>query len=190
MPGNYKIYVYAVAFALISWWLLLLNETEQASLLSGADVHSPDYFSNGYTKWEMGTNGQLKNKLIADEMKHYSDDGTIHLTKPVMTLINKTTPPWVIESETAKVSGDGKLIFLNGKAVVKREGAQGVRPMKINSSNLRVKPEESYAETDEWAELLSPPNRTEGVGMQLNYGDPIRVKLFAKVRGKYEFKKK
>ena len=46
-------------------------------------AHSPDYFSKGYTKWEMNELGTLKNKLLSDEMIHYSDDGTTHMVNPI-----------------------------------------------------------------------------------------------------------
>lgn len=188
MPDRIHFYFYAAILAVLSWWLVQLTGSEEAPTRAPQQSHSAEYFSTGYVKWEMDKAGQLKSKLIAESMTHYRDDGTTHLQKPELILINRDAPPWVIRSEIGIVSADGKQIFLKGKAVVEREGAPGVSPLKINSSNLRVKPDQDYAETDDWAELLSPPNRTEGVGMQLTYGDPIQIKLFSKVRGKYELK--
>lgn len=188
MPAKIQFYLYAAIPAILSWWLVQLTESEETPSLTPQKSHSAEYFSSGYVKWEMDEAGQLKSKLIAKSMTHYGDDGTTHLQKPELILINRDAPPWVIQSETGIVSADGKQIFLTDKVVVERKGASGVSPLKINSSNVRVEPDQDYAETDEWAELLSPPNRTEGIGMQLHYGDPIQIKLFSKVRGKYELK--
>ncbi|MGR9114997.1 MAG: LPS export ABC transporter periplasmic protein LptC [Gammaproteobacteria bacterium] len=188
MPANIQFYSYAAILAVLSWWLLELTGSDETPSRVLNKSHTPEYFSAGYIKWEMDEAGKLKSKLIAKTMTHYGDDGTTHLQTPALTLVNKEAPPWIIQSETGIVSADGKQILLEGKAVVEREGAPGFSPLKINSSNLRVKPEQNYAETDDWAELLSPPNRTEGIGMQLKYGDPIHIKLFSKVRGKYELK--
>ena len=187
MFGKIQFYFYAAALAILSWWLVQLTESDEVPMTGAQPGHSADYFSSHYVKWEMDENGALKSKLIAEEMIHYGDDNTTHLQQPKLTLINRDGPSWVIQSETGIVSADGKQILLNGKAVAEREGGDGVSPLKINSSNMRVKPEQDYAETDEWAELLSHPNRTEGDGMQLKYGDPVQIKLFSKVRGKYEF---
>jgi lipopolysaccharide export system protein LptC len=187
LQGKYN-YVLVSVIALLSWWLVKLTVVDSVSSREVV-AHSADYFSNGYSKWEMSATGTLKTRLIADKMLHYKDDGTIHLEKPVMTFTNPHAPPWVIRSETGIVSADGKTVFLNGKAVIDRAKAENVAPLTINTSNLKVKPETSYAQTADWAELISLPQRTTGIGMKLVYAAPIRVELLAKVRGHYETKK-
>jgi len=182
-----KIYLYLAIIALISWWLVKLTGLEE--IFHGqVPAHSPDYFSKGYTKWEMNELGILKSKLLSDEMIHYSDDGTTHMVNPIMFFHNEKTPPWVIKSETGILSGDGKDLLLNGKVTIDRTKATGVSQLTINTSMLKVKPETSYAETNEWAELISPPNRTTGTGMNLIFVAPVHLQLLANVKGKYETK--
>jgi lipopolysaccharide export system protein LptC len=182
-----KIYLYLAIIALISWWLVKLTGLEE--IFHGqVPAHSPDYFSKGYTKWEMNELGILKSKLLSDEMIHYSDDGTTHMVNPIMFFHNEKTPPWVIKSETGILSGDGKDLLLNGKVTIDRAKATGVSQLTINTSMLKVKPETSYAETNEWAELISPPNRTTGTGMKLIFVAPVHLQLLANVKGKYETK--
>jgi lipopolysaccharide export system protein LptC len=182
-----KIYLYLVVIALISWWLVELTGVVEI-YHAQVPAHSPDYFSTGYTKWEMNELGTLKNKLLADEMIHYSDDGTTHLINPLMFFHNEKTPPWVVKSETGILSRDGKDLLLNGKVTIDRAKAEGVAQLTINTSELKVKPETSYAETNEWAELISPPNKTTGTGMKLTFAQPIHLQLLANVKGKYETK--
>ncbi|MDD5319967.1 MAG: LPS export ABC transporter periplasmic protein LptC [Methylococcales bacterium] len=182
-----RIYLYLAVIAAMSWWLVKLaglDEIERAI----TPPHSPDYFSKGYTKWEMNELGTLKSKLLSDEIIHYSDDGTTHTVNPLMFFYNEKTPPWIIKSETGILSGDGKDLLLKGKVTVSRAKAEGVSELIINTSLLRVKPESSYAETDAWAELISPPNRTTGTGMKLIFAKPIHLELLANVKGKYETK--
>jgi lipopolysaccharide export system protein LptC len=182
-----RIYLYLAVIAAMSWWLVKLaglDEIERATI----PPHSPDYFSKGYTKWEMNEFGTLKNKLLSDEIIHYSDDGTTHTINPLMFFYNEKTPPWIIKSETGILSGDGKYLLLNGQVTINRAKAEGVSQLIINTSVLRVKPESSYAETDAWVELISPPNRTTGTGMKLIFAQPIHLELLANVKGKYETK--
>jgi lipopolysaccharide export system protein LptC len=184
---DFKIYLYLGAFALGSWILVKLTGIE----ITGPGAipsHSPDYFSTGYTKWEMNASGKVNSKLTADKMTHYSDDGTTHLDNPLMFFHNENAPPWQVKSETGILSADGKDLSLNGKASVARDAAPGVRQLIINTSNIKVKPETRYAETGEWAELLSPPNRTTGRGMKLVFAQPVHLQLLANVKGKYETK--
>ena len=182
-----KLYLYLVVMGFISWWLVRLTDLD-GIYHAKVTAHSPDYFSKGYTKWEMNKLGTLNNKLLADEVIHYSDDGTTHLVNPLMFFYNEKTPPWVIKSETGILSGDGKDLLLNGKATIDRAKAAGVTQLTINTSMLKVKPEISYAETNQWAELISPPNKTTGTGMKLTFVKPIHLQLLANVKGRYETK--
>ncbi|MEQ1530262.1 MAG: LPS export ABC transporter periplasmic protein LptC [Methylococcales bacterium] len=188
MLRDYKPYFYIVGVTLLSWWLAKLTGLDDLNR-AATPPHSPDYFSKGYVKLEMDSVGQLNSKLLAEQMVHYSDDKTTHTVKPVMFFYNDTTPPWVIKSETSILSADGKDLWLNGKVNVNRAKAEGVTELIINTSNLKVKPETSYAETVDWAELLSPPNVTTGTGMKLVFAEPIHLELLSNVKGKYETKK-
>jgi len=182
-----RFYLYLAVIALISWWLVRSTGLDQIGRAI-VPAHSPDYFSKGYTKWEMNELGRLKSKLLADELIHYTDDGTTHLDNPLMFFYNEKTPPWVVKSETGILSADGKDLLLNGKVTVDRAKAEGVRELKINTSNLKVNPETSHAETVEWAELISPPNWTTGTGMKMVFSEPIYLELLSNVKGKYETK--
>jgi len=186
LNGNYS-YLYLIIIAIMSWWLVKLTGSDEPNLIT-VPAHSPDYFSKGYTKWEMSDLGKQKSKLIADQMTHYSDDSTTHLVNPIMAFYNEKTPPWIIKSETGILSADGKDLLLNGKVYVDRASAPGVKELNIYTFNLKVKPETSYAETDAWAELISLPNWTTGVGMKLVFAEPIHLELLSHVKGSYETK--
>jgi lipopolysaccharide export system protein LptC len=110
------------------------------------------------------------------------------MVKPVMFFFKEKTPPWIVKSETGILSGDGKDLLLNGQVTIDRAKAKGVRQLTINTSELKVKPETSYAETNEWAELISVPNKTTGTGMKLTFVEPIHLQLLSHVKGIYETK--
>lgn len=180
-----RLYLTLTAIALFSWGLVqLINTNEIAQRVNPA--HSADYFSTGYTKFEMNEQGKVKSKLIADSVTHYSDDNTSHTVHPVIFFYNDTTPPWVINAESGILSADGKNLALNGKTVINRARAEGVKQLTINTANLKVNPDTHYAETTARAELLSPPNVTTGTGMKMVFSSPIHLELLANVKGKYE----
>jgi lipopolysaccharide export system protein LptC len=185
---EYKFYLIAGGIAFFSWWLARITGLDDL-YRTALPPHSPDYYSKGYTKWQMDATGKLSSKLTAEKMVHYSDDMTTHAVKPLMYFFNQTTPPWVVQSETSILSADGKDLFLNGKVHVHRDHAEGASELTINTFNLKVKPETSYAETTEWAELLNPPNVTTGTGMKMVFVEPIYVELLSNVKGRYETKK-
>ena len=182
-----QLYWYLAAVALFSGWLANLTDLKE-TYHGSVSEHSLDYFSTDYKKWEMDEQGILSKQVLSEKMQHYSDDGTTHMTNPLLFFYNKKTLPWQIKAATGILSGDGKLLLLNGKVAIIREQAQGIRPLTINTTSLRVQPDNNYAETDAWAELISPPNRTTGTGMKLTFAQPIHLQLLAHVKGHYETK--
>lgn len=181
-----KVYLALFFLAISSWFLANLFEEKEIGEVKVVE-NSPDFYSLGYYKKEMATNGLAKNELIADKMTHYSEDGITYLENPVMTLYNSDVPPWVIESETGILEADGDNLLLEEKVFISREGVQNHKPFNINTSDLRVKLSINYAETDEWAEIIEVPHRTEGVGMQVTFSTPIQLKFLSKVKGRYVF---
>ncbi|MEQ1636149.1 MAG: LPS export ABC transporter periplasmic protein LptC [Methylococcales bacterium] len=179
------IYIFAGVLAIASWWWLQLSPLEQGNEAM-PPAHSADYYSSGYQKREMDEFGLLKREIRAVKMLHYSDDGSVHLEYPELKFFKDKFPPWVIQAERGVLSNAGKELWLNGSVLVTRAALKGGRAISIKTSDVRVQPETSYAETVQWAELSSPPNVTTGVGLQLSFADPIRITLLNKVRGKYE----
>lgn len=179
-----KYYILLIGIALLSTWLAKHTEIVQFTQ-KHSSAHSPDYFSKGYSQWKMNEKGTLKSKLIADKIIHYSDDETTHSINPVMYFYNESSPPWIINSDTGILSADGKSLLLNGQVTIERAKAKGQSALTINTSMLNVQPEKSYAETKEWAELLSPPNKTTGTGMNMTYIEPVNIKFLSNVKGNY-----
>ena len=186
ISSQYRVYLVLSVLVLSSWFLADLFEEDEFKKIKAVG-HSPDYFSTGYHKLEMNEDGVAKNELFADKMFHYADDGTTHLESPVMTLYNSDKPPWVIKSETGILEADGDHLLLAGKVFISRDGINSDRPFKINTSNLYVQLSINYAETVEWGEIIDGQNRTEGVGMETTFVDPVRLKFLSKVKGRYEF---
>ncbi len=182
---NILVYVLFGVLALISWWLLKLAEPEQ-EVSEIVAQHSVDYYSLGYQKRTMNDLGLLSSEVKANKMSHYSDDGSIYLEAPVLSFFDEKLPPWVIEADRGILSNAGKDLFLSGPVLVSRAASKLNRAVQIKTSDLQVKPETSDAETNNKAELLSPPDSTTGVGLKLHFADPIRITLLKQVRGKYE----
>jgi lipopolysaccharide export system protein LptC len=185
---NKYAYLLVLSLAIVTGWVVEIFQLPEDTVKSVDPVkkHSPDYFSKGYLKKEMDEQGMLKSELFAEEMLHYSDDGMTHMVKPVLTLYNDKSPPWVIQSDTGVLSMDGEDLSLNGQVIINRKAAKGIKQLRIETHNLRVRPKENYAESDEWAKLTSPPHWTEGIGIQMVFKKPISLKLLANVKSYYE----
>ncbi len=185
-----RLYLVLLVLGLSSWLVAYFLEEKQSTEYSAID-HSPDYFSVNYLKKETDQNGWLKNELFADKMVHYGDDGTTHLTRPVMTLYNAKhnldLAPWLITAETGLLEADNEHLLLMGQVFIGREKTKKHNMFKINTSELMVTLSINFAETTEWAELLDGLNRTEGIGFEATFTDPVWINFLSKVKGRYEF---
>lgn len=183
---KYQLYVYVALAAVLSWWLQQIYVQQQIDRTI-AD-NSPDFFSSGYYKKTMDIEGKPKSELVADKMQHFKGNGTTHLERPVMTLYNTKAEPWVIKADSGIMAADGDHLQLNGHTVINREASENASALKVTTSNLRVTLSKNYAETKAWAEIVSPPNKTSGTGMEVTFVSPIHLKLLSKVKGRYEIK--
>lgn len=179
-------FVYIGLAALLTWWLVQINEQQEAQ--SKVTDNSPDFMSTGYYKKEMTIEGLPKSELSAASLQHYKTDGSSHLEKPLMTLFNPNQMPWLIKADSGIMAADGDHLQLNGVVYIHREASTSAAALTVNTSDLRVKLSSHYADTAAWAEIISPPNRSEGNGMEATFVSPIHLKLLSKVKGRYEIK--
>ena len=181
---EYKAYLIIVVLAVLSWWLAQTG-LERTQSITVAE-NSPDLMSQGYYKLTMNTDGLPRSELTSATMQHYAQDGSNHFTQPVMMLFKPDQAPWVIRADTAVMAADGDNLQLNGRSVVSRDATAKNRALTVISADLRVKLSTHYAETQAYTELLSPPNKTTGKGMELTFTSPINLKLLSTVKGYYE----
>jgi len=165
-----------------SYWLANLEEP----VARHQGLHEPDYFLNDFTASAMGTDGRPLRRLKAREMRHYPDDDSTEVAAPRLAFYEEDEPPWELQAETAWLSGDGALLLLQGEVLIDREAVPGVRPVHAVTRNLRVQPEDRYAETDERVTLHSVASWVDATGMQVWFAGPLRLKLLSDARGYYE----
>lgn len=182
---NLGLYSVLLFITLSSWWLLEQQQSEEVVPIK-LEGHSADYFSEGYKKVEMDGMGNPVSILEAKTLTHFKDDQTTELAQCKITFFNSDGSSWIIQADTGVLWANGNDLFLNGVVHINRAPVEGVRPVQINTSDLRVKLDQSYAETDNWAEIITPPDRTEGTGLQMIYSKPIQLELMHTVKGRYE----
>ncbi len=183
-----RVYLVCLLLVFFSWFLADLFEEEVVLQQPVTVSNSPSFFSHGYKKKETNQDGKLKNLLKADKMLHYQHDGTTHLSRPRMTLFKPDAPAWYVESDQGILQPGGDHLFLEGNVWIRRPAEKNLRPIEIQAKELNVTLSQNYAETDKWAEIIDKSNRTQGVGLELTYSEPVKIYFKSKVKGRYEFK--
>lgn len=184
---QYKNFSLLLLIFLISMWAVNYSPEHKIAPQPIAMEHNAEHFAVGYSKTQMNESGLADSTLTADFAANYSDNIGTELTNPRMTVFKQDAPPWIVRSETGHISPGGNQIFMNGPVFIDRAAAENVRAVNIKTTNLRVFPSRNYAETDDWAELVSGLDRISGVGMKLFYQEPLYIKLLKNVKGLHEY---
>ncbi|MEI6414504.1 MAG: LPS export ABC transporter periplasmic protein LptC [Pseudomonadota bacterium] len=171
--------------AAATWWL---QERSTPERHSGDRAHVPDQTAYGIQVTLLGQEGLPSRHLLATSLTHYPDDDSTELTAPVLTVFSQGHPPWVIHSETAWIGSEGDMMLLHGEVTMDREAGPALRPFHVRTREVRVETPNDYAETDEFVFAHSTDDWVTGFGMQLWFGEPMRLKLLNQVRGRYDVK--
>jgi lipopolysaccharide export system protein LptC len=175
-----------VGLAAASWWLAERGADRPPADAADATARVADYYVRGLEVTTMTPAGRPGRTLQTAELRHFLADNTTELETAQLTVHQREDqPPWVISAERGWLSADGELLLLQGKVTVSRAAAAGIRPLRLETSNLRIQPREDYAETDEHVRVVSRDDEVEAVGMRAWLRAPARLKLHSQVRGRY-----
>lgn len=173
-----------LVFAVISWFLVHTQQ-EEAAVFTPQE-HRPDAWARDLDVTEMDDLGKPRYNLKADKMVHFDDDESTVLTEPRLTVFNHDRPPWHVDSTVGWVSADRTLVLLTGEVIINREGKGRLRPLRAVTSELRVKPQENYAETDRHVRIDSRDDWLESDGAEIWFEEPVRMKFLSRVKASYE----
>ena len=143
--------------------------------------HAPDLTMEEFEVTTMGEDGRPSRRLSAAYMAHFSDTQTKELTHPHLVVYRAEEEPWHVASERGWVSADNDVLMLLGKVNIWRNQPDGKREIHIETEDLRVLPDDEYAETALPVSISTPESHTRGTGMRAYLGES-RVQLLSKVR--------
>ncbi len=173
-----------LAAALFSWWMVETGPTTPTAA-KPSGPREIDYHITGLNVLRMTEAGKPAHRLLASKVWHFTDDDTTELADPKLTVFQDNAPPWQIDSETAWLSADGSLLLLSGEVIIDRDGDAQNAPVHLVTSEVRVQPEQDYAETDEHVRVDSDGDWVESVGLQAWLRSPSKLKFLSQVKGYY-----
>ena len=145
----------------------------------------PDYTVEQLSVTTMAQDGRPARRLVARELRHYPAAEINLLEEPRLTLFEEAAPPWVIRSETGRVSEDGNEVFLHGPVFADRPAGDGTRAVHVKTRELFIRADEHYARTEQPLHLTSGVDwLSSAAGGELWFDEPLRLKLFGRARMK------
>lgn len=188
MYGRPTILFPLALLALLAILTLWIERTVQppAPKLDGSARHDPDYILNNFVTTRTDVNGDLRYKLLAQEMRHYPDNDTTELQRPHFTRYDINKPATLIEGERGLVSSDGENIQFMDNVKVVRQASAGKGEMVLLTQYLNLTPKKEIATTDKPVVITQAPGTViHGTGMVYDKKQQT-LKLLSKVKVHYD----
>jgi len=185
-PTRLFILLAVLAVAVGSWLWSDRPPPRQAAPIADMGERQIDYRISGFDVTRMKTTGEPANRLRAELLEHFSDDDSSVLTRPKLVVYgDDDAPPWQIDAASALVPPDGSVVDLLGDVLIVREAHAQRAPMRIETRDLRVHPDDDFAETRERVRVHSGSDWIDAVGMEAWLRPPSRIKFLSQVKGSY-----
>ena len=69
----------------------------------------------------MDENGKPSRVIKGQEMSHFPEDDSTHITSPTAEFVNQQNDTWVVTSKQGKTNGKGDVILLTDNVVIRRK---------------------------------------------------------------------
>ncbi|RME34495.1 MAG: LPS export ABC transporter periplasmic protein LptC [Gammaproteobacteria bacterium] len=184
IPARWRLPLLLLCLALGSAWLLE-RLRERATARQAVEQHHPDLYMENFVRLGMDKEGRLRNRLRATRLMHYPDDDTTEMIRPRLQVISGDGVPMFVTADRAWASSDNEVILLYGEVRIWRNRPDGERELELITSDLKVLPEEEYAETEEPVTIIGDRMVTDATGLRADLARR-RLKLLHKVRSRYE----
>ena len=175
------------SFAAVATFWILLNVDNDAYYERKDNFRAPDYSFEDMNRRTSGELGGLKNVLDAELVEHFPKDDSMELLRPYLKIYNSSDEPWHIRSETGWVSSGNEVILLHGEVEIWKLGKNRERILQALTTELRILPDQEYAETDNTAIIIGPSSVTHTLGFRANFS-LNHLELIERVRTKHSKK--
>jgi lipopolysaccharide export system protein LptC len=183
--GNIIVIISLLLLVGATFWLGKTIDIKDNKTTATSEPGGIDYYMENFTITSMNEQGEPRQDLSAVRMEHYPQDDSTSLVKPHIVVYKDKTAPWHITSKRGLISADGEIVLLKGDVVIDRPSTKGRGEMKLSTSELRIRPNDEYIETDKPVVMEGNGTYTQAIGMRA-YMKQGKLHLLNRVRGRYE----
>ena len=173
----------ALSLAFILWLLFSGSEPTTSTANEQQNyTQASDYTISQFTITIMDENGQPSRIIKGQEMTHFPEDDSTHITSPIAEFVNQQKDTWIVTSEQGKTHGKGHVILLTDNVVISRKDDDKT---ELQTSTLTLDTNKSTAYTDAVVKMISPYGETNSIGLHATLEDKT-INLHSRVKGHYD----
>ncbi|PVZ84909.1 LPS export ABC transporter periplasmic protein LptC [Serratia sp. S1B] len=174
-----------IVLALIGWNMTDVNHDGVTMPINN---QMPTYQSQHTVTVVYSPTGKLSYKLVAEEVKHYTDGEVSWFTQPVMTLFDTNAlATWSVRADRAKLTKD-RMLYLYGNVEVNSLTTTS-QLEKIKTDNAQINLITQDVSSDDEVTLFGASFTSNGMRMRGNLRDKT-AELIDKVKTNYEIPSK
>jgi lipopolysaccharide export system protein LptC len=153
----------------------------------GKNRHDPDYIIEQSKLSKLDVTGRLHYTMTAKDIRHFPDDDSTDLIKPVIVILHTSKPPVTMSSERAHVNENAEQVDLYENVRILRAASPTQEQMLATMNNLTVRPDDDTGFTKDPVLIVQGKSWLKGVGMNVNNKTQVYV-LESQAAGQFESK--
>ncbi|MCG8383332.1 MAG: LPS export ABC transporter periplasmic protein LptC [Gammaproteobacteria bacterium] len=174
-----------LAVLMLTVWVQFEREPSNGTHPFEADVSKKvDYYLENFKITQLNELGQPNYSLSGHKLIHYRDTDTADVIDPTLFVTGKDASQWKIVAERAWISKNNEYIHLLGKVDIQRQEKKSNPGLSIMTSNLKIRTQDHFAETDDPVVLQSVSWHAEANGLSANLTTG-QFSLLSNVKGMY-----
>lgn len=166
-------------------WYLAVSSTDEAAPRVRALGHAPDYFVEGVAMIRVASDGRPVFRMLAEDMRHYPDDGSTEFTDPLIVSLDPERPTVRLTARRARTDAEGRITELFDEVVLVREAGDGAPRMTLETDYATVDSETETARTSHPVVIRRAGSVLQGTGMKFD-NIARRLELDSEVRGQWQ----
>lgn len=161
----------------------LFRQQESRPVTTATGEPVPDAFAENVQLDIMNRDGKRIYQIHASTMEYFPDTDRLQFQQPRLELTRHSDSHWLLLAESGYTEQDGDPVWLQGKVTIQQLDAGSGVPLRIETSDVLVKPGARLAETAQAASITGNGYRLDTNGFSADFNNN-RLELHSRVRGR------
>lgn len=169
--------------ALLTFWID--QSVKQAGSRGSANLSEPDSIVENFLAVSTDATGELRYRLTADKLSHFTNDKLTLLDQPRLTHFHEKQGEMQISSSRANVTPDGSRVVFSGQVSLLRPAGSAGKELSMRTTQLEILTEKNEAITEQPVLIQQPGLQINATGLHL-FADTRVLKLKGRVKAQFQ----
>lgn len=188
MRGLHAIWFALIVLAFLAALTLWIDRIVQvpSPKRDGSARHDADYIVNNFLINRTDADGNPRYSLAGADMRHYPDNDTTDVLKPVFHQLSVDKPAIQVQGDRGQISPNGENVYFMDNVKLVRAATPQKGELTVLTEFLHAIPDQGILKTDKPVTILQAPRTViRAIGMELDKQERT-LKLLNRVRVHYE----